>query len=101
LPFSLEVYEPGSDENVLDAIHSSKPFPPFAVGNLLQSDALRDTGRWPDEVLQIVAIQHVLWRGPEDDYRHKLMLYTRVVANSWETIFGDDEDPKSLHSSKA
>ena len=71
--FGIEIYEPGSEETVLQYLESDEPLPIPRVGEMV---APVPTGMAGD-LNEVMRIEHAYWTGPDGRPKHKAMIYTR------------------------
>jgi hypothetical protein len=81
--YTLEIYEPGSHDNVVGYYESLGPFGAISVGDYLHPFAGSLEETWPElgphKYLRATEVHHVL-SAPEgqDEITHKVMVYTEV-----------------------
>ncbi len=76
--YTLEVYQPGSTENLWVVFEASQPF-----GSISQGDII-NPGIWPEsqspmKVLRVVGVEHAIWAS-KGMTKHKIMIYTKELA---------------------
>ena len=82
--YILEVYEPGSVQDVAGVFESDEPFVAIQVGDLI-NDRVWDTAPGTSTVLRVTAVEHVLWKNRTGgDVEQKLCIYTERVADTEE-----------------
>jgi hypothetical protein len=77
--YIVEIYEPGSEENVRAHFKSDKPFMTLRVGDSLT--AVDKDMRGADDRLRITGVHHILWDSPHGNSGHKIMIYTERAAD--------------------
>ena len=79
--YMLEIYEPGSAEDVLASYESDTPFGSIGQGDLMQplGEGVEDRRR----VLRVVTVEHLIW-DVDGHPKHKTMVFTLALANSRE-----------------
>ena len=82
IEYSLEVYEPGSADDVWVAFSSTTPFMPIQAGDIL------NPGLWPNSnspmrVLRVINIEHFIWEA-RGDVKHKVLIFTEEVEGTRE-----------------
>jgi hypothetical protein len=83
--YMLEVYMPGSADDVWMHFTSSAPFLPINIGDLL------DPGIWPGsqsptKILRVVNLKHIIWE-TDSHINHKLLVFTEEVGETREIGF--------------
>jgi hypothetical protein len=69
--YLIEVYEPGSETDVLMSFSAGQPFQAVSVGDWLVPFPLGDVG----DKVKAVRVQHLIWES-DDQVSHKLMVFT-------------------------
>lgn len=87
LPYVLEIYTPGGYETVLAYFESDRPLPTMSVGELIDPRVFNDPGPSPEKLLRIVSVVHIPLTF-NDQYKHKIMVFTEAVPNTPETLLG-------------
>lgn len=78
--YQLEIYQPGSVEDVAAYVESDKPFLTVSKGDLLNPvDSAAEANS--DGILRVVGMEHILWKSGAD-VRHKLCVFTENVENT-------------------
>jgi hypothetical protein len=82
--YTLEIYEPGSADDVLEAIEAEHPFFPITVGDLINARTLSsDAASIKGKVLRVVAVEHMISAGTlRGDVKHKLCVFTEALSDS-------------------
>jgi len=75
LEYIIEVYKPGSADDLWVSFTSSTPFLPMNTGDLL------NPGLWlgsqsPMKILRVVNLEHIIWE-TDSHIKHKLLVYHR------------------------
>jgi hypothetical protein len=88
MEYLLEIYEPGSFDDVWMTFTSSQPFVAISVGDIV------NPGLWPDsrspmKVLRVVAVEHIIWES-EGATKQKVMLFSREVDGTRELRAGEE-----------
>lgn len=84
--YHLEIYEPGSIDDVARVFLSPAPFMTFSEGDLINSAFFPDEN--PGHRLRVVKVEHIVWDS-DDHNAHKLCVYTEEIdegeAFSWHS----------------
>lgn len=81
-PYSLEIYEPGSADDVAGYVESDLPFGSIQRGDLI---SIMFTAAEPQEdVLAVVGIEHILWSA-DGRAKHKICVFTERRQNNRES----------------
>ena len=87
MKYSIEIYEPWSEENVIQQLESDEsPFPSIHAGDLIDPLDWPGSGS-PMRVLRVTAVKHLVWpsrKEEEPGLKHRLMVYTEEVENTDE-----------------
>ncbi|NIM05163.1 MAG: hypothetical protein GTN65_06005, partial [Armatimonadetes bacterium] len=80
--YDLEIYEPGSADDLWVAFSSDRPFASINKGDIV------NPGMWPDskspmKVLRVVNVEHGIWE-TDKGITHKLMVFTEEVEGTRE-----------------
>lgn len=86
LNYHLEIYMPESTNDVSVVFDSDIPFPPLAVGDIINPFA------WPDHggivgLFRVVRVEHLFWAASWHDgveAKHKVMVFTEEVEDDRE-----------------
>jgi hypothetical protein len=78
-PYCLEIYEPGSADDVLQQIEADIPFASVSAGDLLRP--LNAPG---SPLLRIVHVEHIVWE-TDGKARHKICLFTEDAPDARQT----------------
>lgn len=83
--YALEIYSPGSIEDVETYFESDTPFMSINVGDIINS---RLWAKTLDEgvVLRVMKLEHFIWSA-EDITKHKIGVITEVVEDKKDTRF--------------
>jgi hypothetical protein len=82
----LEIYGPGSADDVIRHLESDHPITGIAAGNLI--NALGHEEGETDVLVRVVSIEHIFWRF-QNELRHKICVFTEAVENTREARTGD------------
>ena len=77
--FSLEIYMPGSRENLWVTFSSNTPFMAIHAGDIINPNTWEGS-QSPMKVLRATGIEHIIWE-TNGAVRHKIMIYTEEVDN--------------------
>ena len=83
-PYVLEIYVPGSGQDLLKKFESDKPFMPIAVGDIISSRAMDVSERTGRALLRVVAIEHMFF-GESPTMKHQVCVYTDAVPDTPES----------------
>ena len=76
--YMLEIYQPGSADEVLQSIESDRPFMAMSAGDLMHPFGAADATT--SSVLMITRLEHIVQPGLEGGAaRHKICVFTRRV----------------------
>ncbi len=80
--YILEVYQPGSADDVWITFSSFTPFMPINRGDIL------NPGVWPEssspmKVLRVINVEHIIWEAKEQ-IKHKVLIFTEEVDGTRE-----------------
>lgn len=80
--YELEIFIPGSADDVWVKFASPTPFMAIHVGDII------NPGTWegsqsPQKVLQVVGVEHLIWE-VNGQVKHRLDVYTQEVAGTRE-----------------
>lgn len=81
-PYQLEVYEPGSADDVWLSLAGDAPFMSISVGDIV-NPGIWESSEAPAEVLRVVNVEHIIWEH-EGVAKHKLRVFTEEVQNTEE-----------------
>ena len=79
--YFLEIYEPGSAEDVLKTFESNIPFLGIARGDYFSPSWILTDAR--TGLLRVVNIEHIIWE-VGDRVKHKICVFTEDVENTKE-----------------
>src|SRR5215217_2445289 len=82
--FILEVYGPESIREALFTLHSNQPFPPIAVGDIIDPYSIPDRGGIAG-VLRVVRVEHMFmmgYREPGYEASHQLRIFCEELTTS-------------------
>lgn len=85
--YGLEIYEPGSIEDIWVTLESDTPFMAFNEGDIINSKmfpSLRPN--YEEKILRIVRLEHFLWEA-SGIVKHKIGVVTEAVKDSVEERF--------------
>jgi hypothetical protein len=74
--FVVEVYRPGSDEEVWETLESDTPLMLPRVGEIIVPVNWQD-GKPGDEV-EVTKVSHAMWRSANNEVKQKTLIYTRA-----------------------
>ena len=85
IQYHVEIYEPGSSDDLIVLFQSSTPFLAISPGDLINQRV------WETDIefhmtLQVTSVEHILWE-VDTHIGHKLCVYTRKVDDTAETRF--------------
>jgi hypothetical protein len=85
--YMLEIYLPGSAEDVIATFESHQPFIVIAEGDLI-NPRLFDAGydQVAGKLLRVVRLEHMIWKG-EDSLKHKVCVMTEAIEDDHESRF--------------
>jgi hypothetical protein len=80
--YSLEIYQPGSIEDIWVSFSSQQPFMPINTGDII------NPGIWtkspsPIKVLRVVSREHIIWES-QSKIKHKICIFTEEVDGTLE-----------------
>ncbi len=78
----LEVYEPGSMDNVWVYFKSDGPFLSINSGDLLNPN-LWENSQSPMKILKVINLEHIIWE-KDNIVKHKLMVFTEEIDGTIE-----------------
>lgn len=79
--YMLEIYDPGSADDVVRYLESDRPIEGIAVGDLI--NALGHEQGENDLLVRVASIEHIFWKF-ENELRHKICVFTEAVDNTRE-----------------
>lgn len=80
--YMLEIYMPGSTQNVWESFESDTPFMAINQGDII-NPTIWDGSQSPMKVLIATRIEHLIWQVPyTNTARHKILVFTREVENA-------------------
>ena len=73
--YHLEIYEPGSADDVLVVFKAERPFLSIHAGDIINPVS------WPNfkapmKVLKVVSVEHIVWEIESSRIAHKLSIFT-------------------------
>jgi hypothetical protein len=81
--YIVEIYAPGSWENVWAVFQSEHPFMTMMPGELLNT-AVFEPSNWAQyKIARIVNVEHILWNY-KGKPKHKILVYTEEVDDTRE-----------------
>ncbi len=80
-PYRLNVFEPGSDEDMCITFQSEVPFGAIARGDVLSRAAWPEPAFSGEEALRVVQVEHDL-REHAGEPLHTVNVYTEAVPNT-------------------
>jgi hypothetical protein len=80
--YMLEIYEPGSFDDVWVYFESTSPFGFMSAGDII-NPGLWEGSKSPMFVLKVVSLEHILWEA-EGQTKHKICVFTREVEGTRE-----------------
>lgn len=83
--YALEIYQPGSIQDVLVVFESDTPFLSISAGDLLNQRAWPDGGH-EGKILRVVGLEHFIWE-VGGMTKHKVGVITEVVDDTHEARF--------------
>lgn len=81
-PYSLEIYAPGSTDDVWVVFESTTAFMTISVGDLV-NPGIWDGSRSPQKVLRAINVEHIIWQAG-GVAKHKVCVYTEEVDGTRE-----------------
>lgn len=84
--YMLEIYLPGSADDVWVSFESDAPFMAIAKGDILNPVAFPESPS-PMKMCRVTSIEHILWANP-DRPCHKILVFTEELENTRELRFG-------------
>jgi hypothetical protein len=85
--YFLEVYVPGSADDVWVTFTASQPFVAISVGDIL-NPAFWPDNQSPMKVLRAVAVEHIFWDN-EGTTKQKVMVFTEEIDGTRELRRGE------------
>lgn len=85
-PHQLEIYEPGSADDVWVTFTADAPFMSISVGDIV-NPGLWANSESPMKVLRVVNVEHIIWEH-EGIAKHKLCVFTDEVEGTRELRTG-------------
>lgn len=80
----LEVYQPGSFDDVFQYLESDTPFMAISRGDIV-NPGLWDGSQSPMKVLRVVNVEHIIWKNETTGgARHKVLVFTEEVEGTRE-----------------
>lgn len=81
--YHVEVYEPGSADDLWVYFKTTKPLFSIHKGDII------NPGMWPNskapmKVLRVVAVEHIIWEIENSHIAHKLCVFTEEVEGTRE-----------------
>ena len=86
MEYMLEIYEPGSVENVWVYFKTSSPFGAISIGDLINPN-LWEGSQSPMRILRVVNVEHIIWE-VNSTVKHKVMVFTEEIEGSEEARLG-------------
>jgi hypothetical protein len=83
--YTLEIYEPGSTDEVCRSFEDAQPFGAISKGDILNLATGKDG--LPDLFLRVVQVEHILW-DTNGHTRHKICVFTEAITNTREARLG-------------
>jgi hypothetical protein len=83
--YALEIYQPGSIQDVLVVFESDTPFLPISTGDLLNQRAWPDGG-YEGQILRVVGLEHFVWE-IDGVTKHKIGVITETVQDTRDARF--------------
>jgi hypothetical protein len=80
--YHLEIYLPGSADDVWVSFQALQPFMAFSKGDIL-NPGLWTGSKAPMRVLRILNVEHIVWEA-SGHISHKVMLFTEEVEGTRE-----------------
>ncbi len=78
--YGLEIYEPGSADDVAAYFESDTPFGAIAKGDLI--NPVGSGGEAVKQILRVVGIEHIVWESKGEGIKHKICVFTAAEDNS-------------------
>jgi hypothetical protein len=80
--FTLEIYEPGSADDIWIVFESSTPFMSINRGDIL-NPAFFSNSQSPMKVLRVINVEHILWE-VDGNVMQKILIFTEEVEGTRE-----------------
>lgn len=87
MKYILEVYEPGSMDDVWVTFETSQPFVSISAGDII-NPGLWENSQSPMKVLRAVTVEHILWE-IDGATKQKVMVFTEEVDGTRELRRGE------------
>jgi hypothetical protein len=75
--YTLEIFTPGSLDDVWVTFSSPTPFMTISVGDIINPSVWEDS-RSPMKVMRVVDVEHIIWE-TSGNAKHKIEIYTKEV----------------------
>ena len=90
--FFLEIYEPGSIDEVAAVFESDKPFMTPVVGHLINPSPFQGSiASTSGELLRVMSVENIIWQH-KDIAKQKICVYTKAVPNDQNVKLGKRMD---------
>jgi len=86
MEYMLEIYEPGSVEDLWVHFKTSSPFMAINVGDLI-NPGIWEGSQSPMKILRVVNLEHIIWE-INSVVKHKLMVFTEEIEGSAKARLG-------------
>ena len=80
--YGLEIYEPGSADDVVAYFESDNPFGAITKGDLI--NPLATEGEKVKRVLRVVGVEHIIWEVEAEGVKYKTCIFTAAEENNRE-----------------
>lgn len=78
--YAIEIYYPGSTENVWVSFYSDSPFLAISKGDIINPGMFPDANA--DSMLRVTSVEHIVWSEPDQHSKHKICIYTEDIEDS-------------------
>jgi len=85
--YILEIFLPGSADDVWMKFSSPTPFMTISPGDII-NPGVWEGSEAPKKVLRVVSVEHIIWEAPGSDMKHKIDIYTKEVEGTRELRLG-------------
>jgi hypothetical protein len=78
--YAIEIYYPGSTENVWVSYYSDSPFLAISKGDMINPAHFADASA--EAMLRVTSVEHIVWSEPDQQPKHKICIYTEDIEDS-------------------
>lgn len=78
IEYQLNIFSPGSRNDLLAGWSADTPYMAFARGDLINCKGFEASADGRSRVLRVDAVEHVMWEAP-DRFTHKISVFTSLA----------------------